>query len=61
MSSAQPDQPIPVAVVGVGRMGRHHARVYHELPQAELVAVVDADEDRGGAAADRHACDHVAD
>jgi predicted dehydrogenase len=28
-------------VVGVGRMGRHHARVYSQLPDAELVGVVD--------------------
>lgn len=35
------DAPIPVAVVGVGHMGRHHARLYHELPQAELVAIID--------------------
>jgi len=35
-------QPTPVAVIGVGHMGRHHARIYHELPQARLVAVVDA-------------------
>lgn len=34
--------PIPVAVVGVGHMGRHHARIYHELPQSRLAAVVDA-------------------
>ena len=34
--------PIPVAVIGVGHMGRHHARLYHELPTARLVAVVDA-------------------
>ncbi|MEA3309537.1 MAG: gfo/Idh/MocA family oxidoreductase, partial [Chloroflexota bacterium] len=27
------------AVIGVGAMGRHHARVYTELPQTELVAV----------------------
>lgn len=31
----------PVAVIGVGHMGRHHARIYHELPQSKLVAVVD--------------------
>lgn len=28
-------------VVGVGRMGRHHARVYAQHPNAELVGVVD--------------------
>lgn len=33
-----------VAVIGVGSMGRNHARVYYELPDAELVAVSDANE-----------------
>ena len=32
-----------VAVIGVGAMGRNHARVYSELPEAELVAVSDTD------------------
>ena len=30
-------------VVGVGRMGRHHARVYAQSDEAELVGVVDSD------------------
>ena len=30
-------------VVGVGRMGRHHARVYAQLEDVELVGVVDRD------------------
>jgi UDP-N-acetylglucosamine 3-dehydrogenase len=30
-----------VAVVGVGSMGKNHARVYHEMPNVELVGVVD--------------------
>ena len=47
---------IPVAVVGVGRMGKHHARIYRSLPQAQLVAVVDADADRGGSVADEFGC-----
>src|SRR5687768_9595245 len=50
-------QAIPVAVIGVGRMGRHHARIYHELPEAKLLAVVDADEDRAAAIADQYGCD----
>jgi predicted dehydrogenase len=32
-----------VAVIGVGSMGRNHARVYSEIPEVELVAVSDAD------------------
>jgi UDP-N-acetylglucosamine 3-dehydrogenase len=33
-------------VIGVGAMGRHHARVYNELEDVELVAVADADRAR---------------
>lgn len=32
-----------VAVIGAGRMGRHHARVYSSQPNCELVAIVDKD------------------
>ena len=34
------------AVIGVGHMGRHHARIYSELPDVELVAIVDEDRNR---------------
>lgn len=34
------------AVIGVGRMGRHHARVYAQMDGAELVGVVDHDPQR---------------
>jgi predicted dehydrogenase len=37
-----------VAVVGAGDFGRNHARVYRQLEDAELVAVVDADPERAG-------------
>ena len=37
-----------VAVIGVGHLGQHHARIYRELKKdVELVAVVDTDEARG--------------
>jgi predicted dehydrogenase len=36
-----PEQPLRCGVIGVGRMGRHHARVYAQLPDSELVGVVD--------------------
>lgn len=32
---------IKVGVIGVGVMGEHHARVYAELPNVELVGIVD--------------------
>ena len=34
---------LKAAVIGVGAMGMHHARVYNELDGVELVAVADAD------------------
>jgi predicted dehydrogenase len=47
---------IRAGAIGVGRMGRHHARVYATLPECELVGVVDADHDRGEAVAAKHNC-----
>ncbi|MCX7918831.1 MAG: Gfo/Idh/MocA family oxidoreductase [bacterium] len=32
---------IKVAVIGVGHLGQHHARIYSELPGTELVGVAD--------------------
>src|SRR6202045_590360 len=47
--------PIPVAVVGVGVFGRNHARVYKELEQqgepVRLLGVVDPDINRADAVA----------
>ncbi len=36
---------LKVAVIGVGSMGRNHARVYAELDDVQLVAVADANHD----------------
>ncbi len=33
---------VRAAVIGVGAFGRHHARIYSQLPEAELVAIVDS-------------------
>lgn len=47
---------MPVAVVGVGRMGRHHARTFNNLDLTKLVAVVDFDEERAETVADEYGC-----
>lgn len=47
---------IRAAVIGVGRMGRHHARVYAQAPDIELVGVVDANSDRAGDVAEQWGC-----
>jgi predicted dehydrogenase len=48
--------PLPVAVVGCGRMGQLHARVYSEMPQVKLIGVHDADPDIAAAAAEKFGC-----
>jgi predicted dehydrogenase len=45
-----------VAVVGVGALGQHHARVYASLPSARLVGVYDVDPARAGEVAQRNGC-----
>jgi predicted dehydrogenase len=40
------DSSVPVGVIGVGSMGRQHARVYSELQSASLIGVTDADRER---------------
>ncbi len=35
---------VPVGVIGCGRMGKLHARVYSQIPACKLVGVFDADE-----------------
>ena len=41
-------------VVGVGHLGRHHARLYATLPRTTLVGVVDADPAQAAAIAAQH-------
>jgi len=42
---------IKVAVIGVGYVGREHARIYHQMPGVHLIGVCDIDEERGKAVA----------
>lgn len=48
------NKPLRVAAIGVGHMGRHHARVYGQLDECELVAVVDKDIERARKIAAEH-------
>jgi predicted dehydrogenase len=49
------------AVVGVGALGQHHARVYAGLPQARLVGVYDRDQGRAQEVARQFGCRAFAD
>ena len=48
------DERLDVGVIGVGSMGQHHARVYDELPGANLVGVYDVDDERAAEIAYKH-------
>ena len=49
--------PIRVGVIGVGALGQHHARIYSDLPESKLVAVVDPQVDRAREVAARFGCE----
>jgi predicted dehydrogenase len=53
--------PIPVGVVGVGHLGRHHARLYAANPDVRLVAVADRDRERATAVAREFGCEAAGD
>lgn len=40
-----------IAVIGVGHIGKEHARLYSTMPDVELIGVVDIDKERGSAIA----------
>ena len=44
--------PLPVAVIGCGRMGRLHARFYSQMPQVRLIGVYDLNPEASAALAD---------
>ena len=52
---------IRTAVIGAGAMGRHHTRLYQDLPGSQLMAVADADESAGKLIAERHGARYYSD
>ncbi|MEI8194798.1 MAG: Gfo/Idh/MocA family oxidoreductase [Phycisphaerae bacterium] len=44
MNDTVSEKPLRVAVIGVGRMGQHHARVYSQIPGCKLAAICDANQ-----------------
>ncbi len=47
-----------VGVVGVGLIGELHARIFSEIPTADLVAVADPDEERARKIGERFHCEY---
>lgn len=48
--------PVRMGVIGVGYLGRHHARIYADLPGVELVGVADDDPARADEVARTYSC-----
>ena len=46
--------PLKVGVIGVGHLGKHHARIYSDVQEATLVAVSDINESHGISIADQY-------
>lgn len=46
-----------MAVIGVGALGRHHARILASMPGVELVAVADANAEQARKIAEQHGCE----
>jgi predicted dehydrogenase len=48
--------PLRAAVIGAGHMGKHHVRIYSQMPNVRLVGVVDANADRASEMAKQYQC-----
>ena len=49
-------EKLKCGVVGVGYLGQHHARIYSELDNVELVGIYDASAERAAEIAERLGC-----
>src|ERR1035437_2053073 len=47
---------LPVGVIGCGRMGKLHARVYSQMPQVKLVGVYDVNQAVAETLAKQYGC-----
>lgn len=54
--SPAPAHRLRVGVIGVGYLGRFHARIYADMPDVELVGVADIDAQAARTVAEAHGC-----
>ena len=52
------EKPLRMGIIGAGIMGRQHAQTYTHLPQTELVAVADLNEERARELAETYHAPH---
>jgi len=56
MNEAIQNTKLRTAIIGAGKMGAIHAKVYNQLPQSNLVAIVDIDAEKAQRLADQYHC-----
>lgn len=49
-------EAVKVGVIGIGQMGTYHAQIYQKLPQAELAAICEYDDEKRAAAEKEFNC-----
>lgn len=54
-------EKLKVGVIGIGNMGKHHARIYHEFDDVELVAISDIDKNLGMKVSKQYGCKYYSD
>ena len=52
---------VRTAVVGAGKMGAIHAKVYDQLEQSDFIAIVDTDTDKARKLAEQYNCSMFSD
>ncbi len=52
-------KPVNVAVIGVGYLGRIHAKIYNNIPEVNLIAVVDTDRAAAEEIGGQYNCDSL--
>lgn len=50
------ERKIKVAVIGIGQMGTYHAEIYQKLPQVELVAICEYNDEKRAEAEQKFQC-----
>ena len=50
------DKKVRTAVIGAGKMGAIHAKVYAQLPQSDFISIVDVDSGKAKKLADKYNC-----
>ena len=56
MNESSQNTKLRTAVIGAGKMGSIHAKVYNQLPESDLVAVVDTDAAKAQLLAEKYHC-----